>query len=170
MIFVILGRRFLIPRDNCLDEECNLYRELEIKRCQGSTMGYSLYLPRFILNFRSKLSPWKVHSLAGFIYEIQNDTYYLTSKKSRDIYLADGWNSLSILTLREEMLKEKFKYYSKLCVSPYATTNPPILLRVPVDLDTKTALLASVPKMCIFKIKKRLNRKHKNTIWRVFWE
>ena len=35
---------------------------------------------------------------------------------------------------------------------------------VPVDLDTKTVLLASVPKKYIFKIKKRLNRKHKNTI------
>ena len=43
MIFVILGQRFLIPRDNYPDEECNLYRELEIKCCQGSTMGYSLY-------------------------------------------------------------------------------------------------------------------------------
>ena len=31
---------------------------------------------------------------------------------------------------------------------------------VPVDLDTKTVLLASVPKKYIFKIKKRLNRKH----------
>ena len=121
MIFVILGQRFLIPRDNYPDEECNLYRELEIKCCQGSTMGFSLY------QFFVKLKKFAIFISVSGIEVFPSNT-----------------------------LKHNF--------SPYATTNPPILLRVPVDLDTKTALLASVPKIYIFKIKKRLNRKHKNTI------
>ena len=76
MIFVILGQRFLIPRDNYPDEECNLYRELEIKRCQGSTMGYSLY------QFFVKLKKFAIFiSVSGIEFFSRQIVRSLNSKK-----------------------------------------------------------------------------------------
>ena len=71
----------------------------------------------------------------GFVYKIPGNTYSLKSEHGRVSYLSKGWRSPNILILREESLREKFKFYSKLA------TTLPITLRVPVDLDNQAALL-----------------------------
>ena len=77
----------------------------------------------------------------GFVYHITEENYSIKSEYGRISCLAGGWRSPNTLILREEMLKKKFKFYSKLGVSPNAVTTLPQTLFVPVDLDNLNALL-----------------------------
>ena len=80
----------------------------------------------------------------GFVYHITEENYSIKSEYGRISCLAGGWRSPNTLILREEMLKKKFKFYSKLGVSPNAVTTLPQTLFVPVDLDHLNELLRPV--------------------------